>query len=151
MSIAEKGLQQFLLQLQQHPLRTKEAVILDQIVSVTHEVYESYKAMSMTPENLSPNAEGKGSGTSPRSGRVYMSKAQDVVTSVLVKGESMDQRLQVSDKTMPAIIIDEKKLNNTVSTIKSSRYVTAGTTWLKGALGKVAKAGQVVGLKTRQK
>ncbi|KAL4580672.1 hypothetical protein LXL04_016873 [Taraxacum kok-saghyz] len=69
MSIAEKGLQQFLLQLQQHPLRTKEAVILNQIVSVTHEVYESYKAMSMTPENLSPNAEGKCSGTSPRSGR----------------------------------------------------------------------------------
>ncbi|KAL4588624.1 hypothetical protein LXL04_001516 [Taraxacum kok-saghyz] len=104
-----------------------------------------------TPKNLSPNAEGKGSGTSPRSGRVYMSKAQDVVTSVLVKGESMDQRLQVSGKTMPAIIIDEKKLNNTGSTIKSSRYVTAGTTWLKGAFGKVAKAGQVIGLKTRQK
>ncbi|KAL4569592.1 hypothetical protein LXL04_025233 [Taraxacum kok-saghyz] len=63
----------------------------------------------------------------------------------------MDQRLQVSGKTMPAIIIDEKKLNNTGSTIKSSRYVTAGTTWLKGAFGKVAKAGQVIGLKTRQK
>ena len=37
-------------------------------------------------------------------------------------GESMDQRLQVSDKTMAAIIADEKKLNNTGLTVKSSRF-----------------------------
>ncbi|CAH1438051.1 unnamed protein product [Lactuca virosa] len=165
------------------------ATIVDQIVSITpvedyvpqpkfQEVCEVDNAMSMSPENLSPNAEGNGS--SPRSGRVYMSKAQDVVTSVLAKGsairvnsldkrvgltekfsvgvsvvnekvKSVDQRLQVSDKTMAAIMAAERKLNNTGSAVKSSRYVTAGTAWLNGAFGKVAKAGQVAGTKTRQK
>ncbi|CAI9273091.1 unnamed protein product [Lactuca saligna] len=165
------------------------ATIVDQIVSITpvenympqpkfQEVREVDNAMSMSPGNLSPNAEGNGS--SPRSGRVYMSKAQDVVTSVLAKGsairvnsldkrvgltekfsvgvsvvnekvKSVDQRLQVSDKTMAAIMAAERKLNNTGSAVKSSRYVTAGTAWLNGAFGKVAKAGQVAGTKTRQK
>ncbi|KAI3520413.1 hypothetical protein L1887_09821 [Cichorium endivia] len=187
------------------------ATIVDHIVSITpvenyvpkpefQEVREVDNAMSMTPENLSPNAEGN--GTSPRS-KVYMSKAQDVVTSVLAKGsairqdalnkakafdekhqlranasarvnsldkkvgltekfnvgvsvvnekvKSVDQRLQVSDKTMAAIMAAERKLNNTGSAVKSSRYVTAGTAWLNGAFGKVAKAGQVAGTKTRQK
>lgn len=32
-----------------------------------------------------------------------------------------------------------------------NRYVTAGTTWLNGAFGKVAKAGQVAGTKTKAK
>lgn len=32
-----------------------------------------------------------------------------------------------------------------------NRYVTAGTAWLNGAFGKVAKAGQVAGSKTREK
>jgi hypothetical protein len=31
------------------------------------------------------------------------------------------------------------------------RYVTAGAAWLNGAFGKVAKAGQVAGTKTREK
>lgn len=31
------------------------------------------------------------------------------------------------------------------------RYVTAGASWLNGAFGKVAKAGQVAGTKTRHK
>lgn len=31
------------------------------------------------------------------------------------------------------------------------RYVTAGAAWLNGAFGKVAKAGQVAGTKTRHK
>lgn len=31
------------------------------------------------------------------------------------------------------------------------RYVTAGSAWLNGAFGKVAKAGQVAGTKTRAK
>ncbi|KAL4589719.1 hypothetical protein LXL04_002628 [Taraxacum kok-saghyz] len=132
-----------------------------------------------------PKPESQGNGTSPISGRVYMSKAQDVVTSVLATGSairqdvlhkaktfdekhklranatvrvnsldkrfglsekfnvgvsvvneevnSMDQRLQVSDKTMAAIMAAVKKLNNTGSTVKSSRYVTAGTACLNGS------------------
>ncbi|KVI09490.1 Nucleotide-binding, alpha-beta plait [Cynara cardunculus var. scolymus] len=219
------------------PIR-QGATIVDQIVSITpvenyvpkpefREVRVVDNAVSMAPENHSPNAEGN--GTSPRSGRVYMSKAQDVVSSVLAKGsairqdavnkakafdekhqlranasarvnsfdkrvglteklsvgvsvvnekvKSVDQRLQVSDKTMAALLAAERKLNDTGSAVKSSRfvelpcpllvflyfllffsvtcsmflYVTAGSAWLNGAFGKVAKAGQVAGTKTRQK
>ena len=31
------------------------------------------------------------------------------------------------------------------------RYVSAGTSWLNGAFGKVARAGQLAGTKTREK
>lgn len=185
---------------------------MDQIVSITpaenyvpktelREVVEVDNTVSVAPEN-SPYAEGNTS-TSPRSGRMYMSKAQDVVSSVLAKGsairqdalnkakafdekhqlranasarvnsldkrvrltekfnvgvsvvnekvKSVDQRLQVSDKTMAALMAAERKLNDTGSAVKSSRYVTAGAAWLNGAFGKVSKAGQVAGTKTRQK
>ncbi|KAL8147465.1 hypothetical protein AgCh_004971 [Apium graveolens] len=158
--------------------------------------------MSMGREDASPLAE-QAQTTSPSSGRVYVSKAQDVVSTMLAKGsalrqdamnkarafdekhqlranasarvnsfdkrvgltekfsvgisvvnekvKSVDQRLQVSDKTMAALMAAERKLNTTGSAVKSSRYVTAGTTWLNGAFGKVAKAGQVAGTKTKAK
>ncbi|KAI3705402.1 hypothetical protein L1987_75639 [Smallanthus sonchifolius] len=187
------------------------ATIVDQIVSITpaenyvpktdfQEVCEVDNSVSMTPEN-SPSVEAN--NTSPRTGRVYMSKAQVVVSSVLAKGsairqdainkakafdekhqlranasarvnsldkrvrlsekfnvgvsvvnekvKSVDQKLQVSDKTMAALMAAERKLNDTGTAVKSSRYVTSGTAWLNGAFGKVAKAGQVAGTKTRQK
>ncbi|GFP99040.1 hypothetical protein PHJA_002047900, partial [Phtheirospermum japonicum] len=141
--------------------------------------------------------------TSPDNGRVYVSKAQDVVSSVLAKGsaigqdavnkakafdekhkltanssarvisfdrrvgltekltvgisvvnekvKSVDQKFQVSDKTMSALMAAERKINDTGSAVKTSRYVTAGSSWLNGALNKVAKAGQVAGTKTREK
>ncbi|XP_071690535.1 binding partner of ACD11 1-like [Rutidosis leptorrhynchoides] len=73
------------------------------------------------------------------------------ISVVNQKVKSVDQRLQVSDKTMAALLAAEKKLNNTGSAVKSSRYVTAGATWLNGAFGKVAKVGQVAGTKTRHK
>ena len=38
------------------------------------------------------------------------------------KVKSVDQRLQVSDKTMAAIIAAERKINDTGSTVKTSRY-----------------------------
>ncbi|KAJ6291878.1 hypothetical protein OIU76_023886 [Salix suchowensis] len=147
------------------------------------------------------NVEGKTSP--PGSGKVYVSRAQEVVTSVLAKGsaigqdamnkakafdekhrlsasasekvtsfdrrvgltekltvgisvvnekvKSVDQRLHVSDKTMAAIFAAERKLNDTGSAVKSSRYVSAGTTWLNGAFSKVARVGQVAGTKTREK
>lgn len=136
-------------------------------------------------------------------GRVYVSKAQDVVSSVLAKGsaigqdamtkarafdekhrltatasakvsyfdqrvglsekltvgisvvnqkvKSVDERLQVSDKTMAALIAAERKLNDTGSAVRSSRYVTAGAAWLNGAFSRVAKAGQTASTKTREK
>ncbi|XP_027175671.1 binding partner of ACD11 1 [Coffea eugenioides] len=188
------------------------ATIVDRIVTITpaenyvpqydiREVRIVENAVDMSQDNTSPVAETKNS--SPRSGKVYVNRAQDVVSSVLAKGsaigqdalnkakafdekhklranasarvasfdkrvglsekftvgisvvnekvKSVDQRLQVSDKTMAAILAAERKLNNTGSAVKSSRYVTAGTTWLNGAFSKVARAGQVAGTKTREK
>ncbi|KAK3028699.1 hypothetical protein RJ639_038952, partial [Escallonia herrerae] len=184
------------------------ATIVDQIVSIIPaekyvpgpdiwEVRIVDNATSMAPEHVEvkPN--------SPTGGRVYVAKAQDVVTNMLAKGsaigqdamnrakafdekhqlranasarvtsldrkvgltekftvgisvvnekvKSVDQRLQVSDKTMAALMAAERKLNGTGSAVKSSRYVTAGRAWLNGAFGKVAKAGQVAGTKTRDK
>ncbi|PIA54120.1 hypothetical protein AQUCO_00900591v1 [Aquilegia coerulea] len=65
--------------------------------------------------------------------------------------KSVDQRLQVSDKTMAALIAAERKLNDTGSAVKTSRYVTAGAAWFNGAFSKVAKVGQVAGTKTKEK
>ncbi|KAL3830158.1 hypothetical protein ACJIZ3_018960 [Penstemon smallii] len=187
------------------------ATIVDQVVSITpvenyvrqHEIRElriDDNSVSMSQENISLAAEGK---MSPNNGRVYVNKAQDVVSTVIAKGsaigqdavnkakafdekhgltanasarvnsfdrrvgltekvtvgisvvnekvKSVDQRFQVSDKTMSALMAAERKLNDTGSAVKSSRYVTAGTMWLNGAFNKVAKVGQVAGTKTREK
>ncbi|GAV77297.1 RRM_1 domain-containing protein [Cephalotus follicularis] len=188
------------------------ATIIDQIVSISRaenyvprremqEVSMVENALSVAPAGtISPKAE---QGSSPGSGRMYVSKAQDVVSSVLAKGsalgqdavnkakafdekhqltanasakvtsfdrrvgltekltvgisvvnekvKSVDQRLHVSDKTMAAIFAAERKINDTGSAVKTSRYVTAGAAWLNVAFGKMAKAGQVAGAKTREK
>ncbi|KAJ1390488.1 RNA-binding domain superfamily [Sesbania bispinosa] len=189
------------------------ATLVDQIVSITpaenfvpkHEMQEVRmveNAINVAPsENVSLNIEEE--KAIPTNGRIYISRAQDVVTSVLAKGsalrqdalnkakafdekhqltanasakvisfdkrvgltekltvgisvvnekvKSVDQRLQVSDKTMAAIFAAERKLNDTGSAVKTSRYVTAGSAWLNGAFSKVAKVGQVAGTKTREK
>ncbi|XWS42699.1 hypothetical protein CRYUN_Cryun16bG0036600 [Craigia yunnanensis] len=84
--------------------------------------------------------------------RVGLTEKLTVGISVVnEKVKSVDQRLQVSDKTMVAVFAAERKINDTGSAVKSSRYVTAGTAWLNGAFSKVAKAGQVAGTKTREK
>ncbi|CAK7341479.1 unnamed protein product [Dovyalis caffra] len=189
------------------------ATIVDRLVSITpaenyipdcelQKVRNVDIAISVAPsENFPSNVEGK---TSPSgNGKVYTSRAQEVVTSMLAKGssigqdamnkakafdekhrlsasasekvisfdrrvgltekltvgisvvnekvKSVDQRLHVSDKTMAAIFAAERKINDTGSAVKSSRYVSAGTAWLNGAFSKVAKAGQVAGTKTREK
>lgn len=83
--------------------------------------------------------------------RVGLTEKLNVGISVVnEKVKSVDQRLHVSDKTMAAILAAERKLNNTGSAVKSSRYVTAGAAWLNGAFSKVAKAGHVAGTKTRE-
>ncbi|XP_057505698.1 binding partner of ACD11 1-like isoform X1 [Actinidia eriantha] len=188
------------------------ATVVDQIVSITaaenyvpkaetREVTTMDNVTSVAPEHISPSTEAKPS--SPSNGRVYVSKAQDVVSTVLAKGsairqdavnkakafdekhrltanasakvisldrrvgltekltvgisvvnekmKSVDQKLQVSDKTMAALMAAERKLNDTGSAVKTSKYVTAGASWLNGAFSKVAKAGQVAGTKTREK
>lgn len=185
------------------------ATIVDQIVSISpadnyvanHEMQEERVveyAINVAPEDSASNIEEEKPG-----GRIYLSKAQDVVTSMLAKGsaikqdavnkakafdekhqltanasakvssfdkrvgltekltvglsvvnekvKSVDQRLHVSDKTMAAIFAAERKLNDTGSAVKTSRYVTAGTSWLTGAFSKVAKAGNIAGTKTREK
>ncbi|KAL6554645.1 hypothetical protein OROHE_007384 [Orobanche hederae] len=67
------------------------------------------------------------------------------------KVKYVDQKFQVSDKTMSALMDAERKINDTGSAIKSSKYVTAGISWLNGAFTKVAIARQVAGTKTREK
>ncbi|KAL5708967.1 hypothetical protein ACHQM5_019708 [Ranunculus cassubicifolius] len=52
---------------------------------------------------------------------------------------------------LAAILAAERKLNDTGSAVKTSRYVTAGTAWLNGAFSRVARAGQEAGTKTREK
>ncbi|XP_058084832.1 binding partner of ACD11 1 [Magnolia sinica] len=187
------------------------ATIVDQIVTITPA--ENYvpkvegtamveQTMSISPvDDRAPDVESE--NTSPSNGRVYVSKAQDVVTSMFAKGsaigqdamnkarafdekhrltanasakvisfdrrvgltekltvgisvvnekvKSVDQRLHVSDKTMAVLTVAEQKLNDTGSAVKTNRYVSAGTAWLNGAFSKVAKAGQVAGVKTREK
>ncbi|XP_008240509.1 PREDICTED: binding partner of ACD11 1 isoform X2 [Prunus mume] len=199
------------------------ATIVDQIVIISPvenyvpktevlEVRMVESAVCAAPGGiLSPNAEVaidtttylKDRNSSPTNGRVYVNRAQDVVTCIVAKGsaigqdavnkakafdekhrltasasekvisfdkrvgltekltvgfsvvnekvKSVDQRLHVSDKTMAAIFAAERKLNDTGSAVKTSRYVTAGAAWLNGAFGKVAKAGQAAGTKTREK
>lgn len=73
------------------------------------------------------------------------------VSVVNEKVKSVDQRLHVSDKTMAALIAAERKLNDTGSAVKTSRYVSAGTSWLNGAFSKVAKVGQVASTKAKEK
>ncbi|XP_016651975.1 PREDICTED: binding partner of ACD11 1 isoform X5 [Prunus mume] len=190
------------------------ATIVDQIVIISPvenyvpktevlEVRMVESAVCAAPGGiLSPNAE-QDRNSSPTNGRVYVNRAQDVVTCIVAKGsaigqdavnkakafdekhrltasasekvisfdkrvgltekltvgfsvvnekvKSVDQRLHVSDKTMAAIFAAERKLNDTGSAVKTSRYVTAGAAWLNGAFGKVAKAGQAAGTKTREK
>ena len=43
-------------------------------------------------------------------------------TAMNQKVKSVDQRLQVSDKTMAAIIAAERKINDTGSAVKTRRY-----------------------------
>lgn len=189
------------------------ATIVDQIVTIipaenyvpkheTQVVRAVGDDISITiSEDSFTSMEAKTSPTS--SGRIYVTRAQDVVANMLAKGsalgqdamnkakafdekhqlranasakvisfdkrvglterltvgisavnekvKSVDQRLHVSDKTMAAIFAAERKINDTGSAVKSSRYVTAGAAWLNGAFSKVAKAGQAAGSKTREK
>ncbi|KAJ3673264.1 hypothetical protein LUZ60_006638 [Juncus effusus] len=194
------------------------ATIVDQIVNispaenyiyipVSHQqliVHESNETIESTStdsaSNSTPRSEIK-DGMSP--GRVYVTKAHDVMTTMIQKSsalgqdamnkakafdekhrlrasasekvssfdkrvglsqkfnvgisavnekvKSVDQRLHVSDKTLAAITVAERKLNDTGAAVKTNRYVTAGTSWLNGAFSKVARAGNVAGLKTREK
>ncbi|KAH6797500.1 RNA binding family protein, partial [Perilla frutescens var. hirtella] len=188
------------------------ATIVDRVVSIApsenyvpqpeiRELQISENTTNLPQGYTSPVAEQ--GNISPNNGKVYVNKAQDVVSSMIAKGsaigqdavnkakafdekhkltanasarvisfdrrvgltekltvgisvvnekvKSVDQKFQVSDKTMSALMTAERKINDTGSAVKSSRYVTAGTSWLNGAFTKVAKAGQVAGTKTREK
>ncbi|KAL6548051.1 hypothetical protein OROHE_009756 [Orobanche hederae] len=146
------------------------ATIVDQVVIITpaanyvpeleiREVRIVDNTMSMSQDNTSTAAEGK---MSPNNGRVYVSKAQDVVSIVLAKGsaigqdvvnkaKSFDEKHRLTANASARVVSFDRKINDTRSAVKSSRYVTAGTSWLNGAFTKVAIVGQVAGLKTREK
>ncbi|KAL8152419.1 LOW QUALITY PROTEIN: hypothetical protein V2J09_010179 [Rumex salicifolius] len=168
-------------------VKPKNERVIENVVSTAHS------------EDVSPEVELK----SGSPGRVYVTKAQEVVSNMIAKGsairqdavnktkafdekhqlrasaaakvnsfdkrvgltdkfnmgisvvnckvKSVDERLQVSDKTMAAIFAAERKINDTGSAVKSSRYVTVGASWFNGAFSRVAKAGQVAGTKTKHK
>ncbi|PKU69651.1 binding partner of ACD11 1 isoform X1 [Dendrobium catenatum] len=73
------------------------------------------------------------------------------ISAVNEKVKSVDQRLHVSDKTMAVITVAEQKLTDTGTAVKTNRYVIAGTSWLNGAFGKVARVGHVASSKTKEK
>ncbi|KFK22052.1 hypothetical protein AALP_AAs66242U000100 [Arabis alpina] len=187
------------------------ATIVDQIVTITpahnyvplREIQEIRMVDNAMLTTLPETTTTPIRQTADGNGRAYVSKAQDVVATVLAKGsalgqdavnkakafdekhqlranasakvssfdkrvrltekltvgisavnekvKSVDQKLQVSDKTMAAIFAAEKKLNDTGSAVKSSRYVTAGAAWFSGAFSKVARVGQIAGSKTKEK
>ncbi|RVW96408.1 Binding partner of ACD11 1 [Vitis vinifera] len=88
------------------------ATIVDQVVTITpveNYVPTAEREVSITDDavcqvldgDVSPNAEGK--ATSPNNGRVYVNKAQDVVTSMLAKGSAIGQ-----DAMNKAKAFDEK-------------------------------------------
>ncbi|TVU45026.1 hypothetical protein EJB05_04495 [Eragrostis curvula] len=189
------------------------ATIVDQIVNITPA--EDYIYIPITEQQVAVNEvtstssvrtadlEHSAEATASPTRHVYVSKAHDVITTVIARGSAMrqdavnkakafdekhqlranasarissfdkrvglsekintgvsvvnekvksvDQRLQVSDKTMAALLAAERKLNDTGSAVKTNRYVSAGTGWLNGAFSKVAKAGHVAGSRTREK
>ncbi|XP_023634476.1 binding partner of ACD11 1 isoform X2 [Capsella rubella] len=180
------------------------ATIVDKIVTITRaENYEVRMVDNAMPLGLQESTTQTKTTVDGGNSRAYVSKAQDVVATVLAKGsalgqdavnkakafdekhqlranasakvssfdkrvgltekftvgisavnekvKSVDQKLQVSDKTMAALFAAEKKLNDTGSAVKSSRYVTAGAAWFSGAFSKVARVGQVAGSKTKEK
>ncbi|XP_078430854.1 RNA binding (RRM/RBD/RNP motifs) family protein isoform X2 [Wolffia australiana] len=187
------------------------ATIVDHIVTITPaENYTSNpSALSAEPAALSNPQPG--STVSPieeaksgaLGGNAYVSKAQDVVFSVLAKGtaikqdavnkaksfdekhrltanasakvmsfdrrvgltdkihvgfsvvnekaKSVDQKLQVSDKTMAILTVAEQKLIDTGTAVKTHRYVATGTAWFNGAFSRVARAGHMAGMRTKEK
>ncbi|EOA17220.1 hypothetical protein CARUB_v10005495mg [Capsella rubella] len=186
------------------------ATIVDKIVTITRaenyvrrEIKEVRMVDNAMPLGLQESTTQTKTTVDGGNSRAYVSKAQDVVATVLAKGsalgqdavnkakafdekhqlranasakvssfdkrvgltekftvgisavnekvKSVDQKLQVSDKTMAALFAAEKKLNDTGSAVKSSRYVTAGAAWFSGAFSKVARVGQVAGSKTKEK
>lgn len=63
--------------------------------------------------------------------RVGLTEKFSVGVSVVnEKVKSVDQRLQVSDKTMAALLAAERKLNDTGSAVKSSRFVEFPTVFI---------------------
>uniref|UniRef100_A0A803N3C3 Uncharacterized protein n=1 Tax=Chenopodium quinoa TaxID=63459 RepID=A0A803N3C3_CHEQI len=183
------------------------ATLVDRIVTIS--LAENYAVKPETEvrtvENtlITSNVEDTSINAEAKSGKAYVNKAQEVVSSMIAKGSAMrqdavnkakafdekhrltasasakvssfdkrvgltekltvgisainekvksvDQKLQVSDKTMAALFAAERKLNDTGTAVKSSRYVTAGAAWFNGAFSKVSKVGHVAGTKTRQK
>jgi hypothetical protein len=67
------------------------------------------------------------------------------------KVREVDQKFQVSEKTKSAFAVAEQKVSSAGSAIMKNRYILTGTSWVTGAFGKVAKATEEVGQKTKEK
>ncbi|XXG73986.1 hypothetical protein AAC387_Pa07g2824 [Persea americana] len=91
------------------------ATIVDQVVSITpaenympkveeQEMVITDQLVNITPaENYTSDVESSPKSTSPSNGRIYVSKAQDVVSSMLAKGSAIGQ-----DAMNKAKAFDEK-------------------------------------------
>jgi hypothetical protein len=69
------------------------------------------------------------------------------------KVREVDQKFQVSEKTKSAfaVAVADQNVSSAGSAIMKNRYILTGTSWVTGAFGKVAKATEEVGQKTKEK
>ncbi|CAM8942141.1 unnamed protein product [Rhodiola kirilowii] len=67
------------------------------------------------------------------------------------KVRGIDERFQVSEKTMSAFSLAEQKASIAGSAIMSNPYVSAGASWISSALGVVTKAAEDVSSMTKEK
>jgi len=65
--------------------------------------------------------------------------------------KEMDERYQVSEMTRSAFAVAEQKASDASTAVMSNRYVSAGASWVSGALSAFAKAAGDVGAMTKEK
>ncbi|XP_059655311.1 binding partner of ACD11 1 [Cornus florida] len=84
--------------------------------------------------------------------KIGLSEKLSMGTSVVnEKVKEMDERFQVSEKTKTAFSVAEQKASSAGSAIMSNQYVSAGASWVSGALNAVAKAAEAVNMMTKEK
>ncbi|XP_042500437.1 binding partner of ACD11 1-like isoform X2 [Macadamia integrifolia] len=67
------------------------------------------------------------------------------------KMKEVDERFQVSEKTRSAIGLAEQKASSAGSALMNNHYISAGASWVSGALNVVAKAAEDLSHITKEK
>jgi len=86
--------------------------------------------------------------------KIEFSEKTSVGASVVGdKVREVDQEFYVSEKTKSAfaVAVADQNVSSAGSAIMKNRYILTGTSWVTGAFGKVAKATEEVGQKTKEK